>query len=149
VLAAGSQRAGAGKDLVTAFPYVRRVYEEADDTVKFPLSKMIWEGQQVSGSSPAFIAALPLATAAEPPLPLVRPLLSGRAEEDRERPAGHLHSLHGCMAHTEGLSLSLSPSHSAQRLRLLLTVCILLLCAAVVSAYRRRSAFRQRSGSPA
>lgn len=43
----GSQRVGAGLDIVRAFPYVKQLYDEADEALKMPLSQLIWHGQQV------------------------------------------------------------------------------------------------------
>ena len=56
----GSQRAGAGLDLVRAFPYIKAVYDEADEALqalsdppRSPLSHLIWHTSQVSGGSQA------------------------------------------------------------------------------------------------
>ena len=55
----GSQRAGAGVDLVRSFPYSRDVFDEADEVLHTleafkaePLSHMIWNRQQVSAAPP-------------------------------------------------------------------------------------------------
>jgi [acyl-carrier-protein] S-malonyltransferase len=40
----GSQAAGMGKALADAFPAARRVFEEADDALGFPLSTLCFEG---------------------------------------------------------------------------------------------------------
>ncbi|MDQ4122589.1 MAG: ACP S-malonyltransferase [Acidobacteriota bacterium] len=40
----GSQVAGMGKDLYDNFPTARRVFEEADDTLGFPISQMCFAG---------------------------------------------------------------------------------------------------------
>ncbi|MGK2963487.1 MAG: ACP S-malonyltransferase [Gemmatimonadaceae bacterium] len=40
----GSQKPGMGKDLAEAFPEARRVFEEVDDALDFPLSTLCFEG---------------------------------------------------------------------------------------------------------
>jgi [acyl-carrier-protein] S-malonyltransferase len=40
----GSQAVGMGRDLAVAFPAARRVFEEADETLGYPLSRTMWEG---------------------------------------------------------------------------------------------------------
>jgi [acyl-carrier-protein] S-malonyltransferase len=40
----GSQVVGMGRDLAVAFPAARRVFEEADETLGYPLSRTMWEG---------------------------------------------------------------------------------------------------------
>ncbi|MGI9044158.1 MAG: ACP S-malonyltransferase [Gemmatimonadaceae bacterium] len=40
----GSQKPGMGKDLAEAFPEARRVFEEVDDALGFPLSTLCFEG---------------------------------------------------------------------------------------------------------
>lgn len=40
----GSQKPGMGKDLNVAFPEARRVFEEVDDALGFPLSELCFEG---------------------------------------------------------------------------------------------------------
>jgi [acyl-carrier-protein] S-malonyltransferase len=40
----GSQAAGMGKALADAFPSARRVFEEADDALQFPISRLCFEG---------------------------------------------------------------------------------------------------------
>lgn len=40
----GSQRVGMGRDLAEAFPAVRALYQEADDLLDAPLSRICWEG---------------------------------------------------------------------------------------------------------
>jgi [acyl-carrier-protein] S-malonyltransferase len=42
----GSQYAGMGKSLFSNFPAVRRVFEEADDALAFPISKLCFEGPE-------------------------------------------------------------------------------------------------------
>ena len=42
----GSQFAGMGKSLADKFPLARRVFEEADDTLKFCLSRLCFEGPE-------------------------------------------------------------------------------------------------------
>ena len=40
----GSQFVGMGRDLPAAFPEAQRTYEEGDEILAFPLSKVSWEG---------------------------------------------------------------------------------------------------------
>ncbi len=40
----GSQHAGMGRALADRFPIARRTFEEADDLLGFPLSRIAWEG---------------------------------------------------------------------------------------------------------
>jgi [acyl-carrier-protein] S-malonyltransferase len=42
----GSQAAGMGKALAAAFPAARRVFEEADDALAFPISQLCFEGPE-------------------------------------------------------------------------------------------------------
>ena len=42
----GSQYPGMGKDLYEKYPVARQVFEEADDVLGFPLSKMCFEGSE-------------------------------------------------------------------------------------------------------
>jgi len=42
----GSQRVGMGRDLAQAFPAARRVYDEADDVLGFPLSRLCFDGPE-------------------------------------------------------------------------------------------------------
>lgn len=42
----GSQVVGMGKDLATAFPEARLTFEEADDALGLPLSRIAWEGPE-------------------------------------------------------------------------------------------------------
>ncbi|MDQ2833714.1 MAG: ACP S-malonyltransferase [Acidobacteriota bacterium] len=42
----GSQTVGMGRDLYDIFPSARAVFEEADDALGFPLSKLIFEGPE-------------------------------------------------------------------------------------------------------
>jgi len=42
----GSQSVGMGKELAEAYPEARQVFEEADDILGFPLSKLAWEGPE-------------------------------------------------------------------------------------------------------
>jgi [acyl-carrier-protein] S-malonyltransferase len=42
----GSQVVGMGKDLAEAFPEVRWTFEEADDALSAPLSRLCWEGPE-------------------------------------------------------------------------------------------------------
>src|SRR4051794_5093129 len=40
----GSQAAGMGKALADAYPAARRIFEEADDALAFPISRLCFEG---------------------------------------------------------------------------------------------------------
>lgn len=40
----GSQFVGMGRDLAEAFPVAKRTFEEADDVLGLPLSRLCWEG---------------------------------------------------------------------------------------------------------
>ncbi|MFT3700359.1 MAG: ACP S-malonyltransferase [Kofleriaceae bacterium] len=42
----GSQRVGMGRDLAIEHPVAKQTYEEADDVLGFPLSKLCWEGPE-------------------------------------------------------------------------------------------------------
>ncbi|MDX9992930.1 MAG: ACP S-malonyltransferase [Anaerolineales bacterium] len=42
----GSQALGMGRALAAAFPEARQTFEEADDSLGFSLSKLIWEGPE-------------------------------------------------------------------------------------------------------
>lgn len=42
----GSQRLGMGRDLAEAHPAARRVFDEADAILGFPLSRLMWEGPE-------------------------------------------------------------------------------------------------------
>ncbi len=42
----GSQVVGMGRDIADAFPEARRVFEEADDVLGVPLSRLCWEGPE-------------------------------------------------------------------------------------------------------
>lgn len=42
----GSQRVGMGRDLCEAYPAARAVFEAADDTLGFPLSRLCFEGPE-------------------------------------------------------------------------------------------------------
>lgn len=57
----GSQFAGMGKSLAEAFPVARRVFEEADQALGFPLSKLCFEGPEealrlTENTQPALVA---------------------------------------------------------------------------------------------
>ncbi len=58
----GSQAVGMGQELAAAFPAARDVYEEVDEALGFPLSKVIQEGPeaeltQTENAQPAIMAA--------------------------------------------------------------------------------------------
>jgi len=40
----GSQSVGMGRDLAAVFPVAKQTFEEADNLLGFPLSKLMWEG---------------------------------------------------------------------------------------------------------
>jgi [acyl-carrier-protein] S-malonyltransferase len=42
----GSQKVGMGRELAEADPYARRIFEQADEILGFPLSKLAWEGPE-------------------------------------------------------------------------------------------------------
>lgn len=42
----GSQKLGMGKELAAAYPEARQVFEEADETLGVPLSKIAWDGPE-------------------------------------------------------------------------------------------------------
>jgi [acyl-carrier-protein] S-malonyltransferase len=42
----GSQSVGMGKELADAYPQARQTFEQADDLVGFPLSRLAWEGPE-------------------------------------------------------------------------------------------------------
>jgi [acyl-carrier-protein] S-malonyltransferase len=42
----GSQKVGMGKELAAAYPEAKAVFEEADQLLGFPLSKLCWEGPE-------------------------------------------------------------------------------------------------------
>src|SRR6202789_2592315 len=42
----GSQSVGMGRDLYDNFPTARAIFDEADDALGFPLSKLIFEGPE-------------------------------------------------------------------------------------------------------
>jgi [acyl-carrier-protein] S-malonyltransferase len=56
----GSQFPGMGRDLADAYPEARRIFEEADDTLGFPLSRVAWDGPEdmltaTSNAQPAIL----------------------------------------------------------------------------------------------
>lgn len=58
----GSQFAGMGKSLVSEFPIARQAFEEADQTLGFPLSQLCFEGpdaelKKTANTQPAILAA--------------------------------------------------------------------------------------------
>jgi [acyl-carrier-protein] S-malonyltransferase len=42
----GSQTVGMGRDLVDAYPQAKQTFEEADEILGFPLSRLMWEGPE-------------------------------------------------------------------------------------------------------
>lgn len=42
----GSQAVGMGRDLAERFPQARETFQEADDALGFPLSRLMWEGPE-------------------------------------------------------------------------------------------------------
>jgi [acyl-carrier-protein] S-malonyltransferase len=78
----GAQRVGMGKDLAERFPAARAVFEQADEALAFPLSRLMWEGPE---------AELTLTHNAQPAI-LVHSLAVHAVVRDRLRPvaaAGH------------------------------------------------------------
>jgi [acyl-carrier-protein] S-malonyltransferase len=47
----GSQRVGMGRDLAREFAVARRVFEQADDTLGFPISKLCFDGPEADLTS--------------------------------------------------------------------------------------------------
>jgi [acyl-carrier-protein] S-malonyltransferase len=79
----GSQEAGMGRALAQAFPESRAVFEEADDVLGFPLSRLCFEGpdaelQLTANTQPAILATSVAA---------LRPLVARGAQPARV--AGH------------------------------------------------------------
>lgn len=57
----GAQKVGMGRDWAEAFPAARETFEEADEALGFPLSKLCWEGpeedlQLTANTQPALLA---------------------------------------------------------------------------------------------
>jgi len=57
----GSQRVGMGRDLAIAHPVAAKTYEEADQALGFPISKLCWEGPEdeltlTKNTQPAILA---------------------------------------------------------------------------------------------
>ena len=57
----GSQHVGMGRSLAAAYPEAARVFEEADDVLGFPISKLAWEGPEdhlvlTKNAQPAMLA---------------------------------------------------------------------------------------------
>jgi len=44
----GSQYAGMGRELADAYPAARRIFEEADQTLGFPISELCFTGPEES-----------------------------------------------------------------------------------------------------
>ncbi len=58
----GSQRVGMGKELSGSFPVARKTFEEADDALGFPLSKLCFDGPEdelrlTTNTQPAILTA--------------------------------------------------------------------------------------------
>ncbi len=58
----GSQRVGMGKELADSFPVARETFKEADDALRFPLSKLCFEGPEnelrlTANTQPAIVTA--------------------------------------------------------------------------------------------
>ncbi|KYQ93569.1 hypothetical protein DLAC_04940 [Tieghemostelium lacteum] len=56
----GSQIVGMGKDLIQDFPYISKLYQEADRLLQFPISKVMFEGsaeelKQTENTQPALL----------------------------------------------------------------------------------------------
>lgn len=105
----GSQAPGMGRALAEAFPAARRVFEEADDTLSIPLSRLCWEGPEeelvlTANAQPALL------THSVAVLEVIRSELGGSAAF-----AGH--SLGEFSAHVAAGSLSFPDALRLVRLR--------------------------------
>lgn len=105
----GSQSVGMGRDLVEAFPQARALFDEADETLDFALSRVMFEGPDDE---------LTATRNAQPAL-LVHSVAVLRLVEDRLGPvalaAGH--SLGEFSAHVAAGTLSFADAVRAVRLR--------------------------------
>ena len=76
----GAQKVGMGKDLVAAYPQTKQLFEEADQTLGFPLSEIIFEGPdteltKTSRCQPAlYLHGLACLAALQTELPELKPV---------------------------------------------------------------------------
>ena len=40
----GSQKLGIGQELVSTYPVARHVFEQADEWLRYPISRLAWDG---------------------------------------------------------------------------------------------------------
>jgi [acyl-carrier-protein] S-malonyltransferase len=105
----GSQHVGMGRELASAFPAARLVFEEADEVLAAPLSRLMWEGPE---------AELTETRKAQPAI-LVHSVAVLRTVGDRLGPVSMAsgHSLGEFSAHVAAGTLSFRDALSAVRLR--------------------------------
>lgn len=105
----GSQAVGMGRDLADAFPVARRTFEEADEALGVPLSRLAWEGPEEE---------LTATLNAQPAL-LVHSVAVLRVIEDRLGPVAFAagHSLGEFSAHVAAGTLEFADSVRAVRRR--------------------------------
>ncbi len=105
----GSQHVGMGRELAEAFEGARAHFEEADDTLGFALSRLMWEGPEEE---------LTLTKNAQPAL-LLHAVAAHSVVQDRLGPVGSVagHSLGEFSAHVAAGSLSFADALRAVRLR--------------------------------
>lgn len=105
----GSQQVGMGKDLAEAFPRARETFQEADEALGFPLSRLCWEGPEDE---------LTLTKNAQPAI-LTHSVAVWRLLEDQALPvrvaAGH--SLGEFSAHVAAETFSFADAVRSVRLR--------------------------------
>jgi [acyl-carrier-protein] S-malonyltransferase len=105
----GSQHVGMGRELAEAFPEARRIFEEADDVLAAPLSRLMWEGPEQSLTE----------TRNAQPAILVHSVAAHRVVQARLGPVafGAGHSLGEFSAHVAAGTLSFRDALGAVRLR--------------------------------
>ncbi len=105
----GSQHPGMGRELTEAFDGARLLFEEADDTLGFALSRLMWEGPEEE---------LTLTKNAQPAL-LLHSVAAHQAVQDRLGPVNCVagHSLGEFSAHVAAGSLSFADALRAVRVR--------------------------------
>jgi [acyl-carrier-protein] S-malonyltransferase len=105
----GSQHVGMGRELAATFPEARRVFEEADEVLGAPLSRLMWEGpeDELTETRNAQAAILVHSTAVH------------HVVQDRLGPVafGAGHSLGEFSAHVAAGTLSFRDALGAVRLR--------------------------------
>lgn len=96
---------GAGLDLIAAFPYVKSVFEEADQALSMKLTGLMWKGQPVSHTlTPCNVTCNDHITQ----LLTLIPFFSVRSEADRGGSTRHPHSLHRRVDHHQSQPYSLT-----------------------------------------